>query len=160
MKDSKTELLVMQGLVAGLYAALTWALPALAFGPIQFRLAEVMTLLAFYNKKFIPGLTIGCAIANILSPFGIYDILFGTLASLLALILMSRTRNLFLASLMPALMSPIIGLVILLTSTEPVAFFLITGQIMISEILVVTVLGIPFFKILLQNHKINHYVAK
>lgn len=160
MKDSKTELLVMQGLVAGLYAALTWALPALAFGPIQFRFAEVMTLLAFYNRKFIPGLTIGCMIANILSPFGIYDILFGTLASLLALILMSRTRNLFLASLMPALMSPIIGLVILLTSTEPVAFFLVTGQIMISEILVVTVLGIPFFKILLQNQKIHYYVEK
>ncbi|MDD7183948.1 QueT transporter family protein, partial [Peptostreptococcus porci] len=56
-----------QAMVAALYAVLTWAIPSLSYGPIQFRVSEIMTLLAFYNPQYVIGLTVGCAIANLFS---------------------------------------------------------------------------------------------
>ena len=139
------------GVLAALYALLTYALPSLAYGPIQFRLSEVMTLLAFIDPFYILPLTLGCALANLGSPFGMIDVIVGSFASFLALYFMSRTRNIFLASLWPTFFSFIIGLEILILSNEPINFFLVTGQIMISEFIVVTLIGIPFLKIIEKN---------
>ncbi len=71
--------------IAALYVVLTLALPAMAYGPIQFRLSEVMTLLAFIDPFYILPISLGCAIANLASPFGIIDVIVGTLASFLSL---------------------------------------------------------------------------
>ena len=139
------------GVVAALYAVLTLSLPSFAYGPIQFRLSEVMTLLAFINPFYILPLTLGCGIANLASPFGLIDVLVGSLASFLALYAMSKTKNLFLASLWPTFFSFIIGLEILVLSEEPINFFLLTGQIMISQFIVVTLIGIPFLKAIMKN---------
>lgn len=139
------------GVVAALYSVLTYALPSLAYGPIQFRLSEVMTLLAFIDPFYILPLTLGCAIANLGSPFGMVDVIVGSLASFLALYSMSKTKNIFLASLWPTFFSFIIGLEILILSNEPINFFLVTSQIMISEFIVVTIIGIPFLKIMEKN---------
>lgn len=139
------------GVVAALYAVLTLALPSLAYGPIQFRLSEVMTLLAFIDPFYILPLTLGCAIANLGSPFGIVDVLVGSLASFLALYSMSKTKNLFVASLWPTVFCFIIGLEILVLSKEPINFFLLTGQIMMSEFIVVTIIGVPFLKAITKN---------
>ncbi|HHX61678.1 MAG TPA: QueT transporter family protein [Epulopiscium sp.] len=139
------------GVVAALYAVLTLALPSFAYGPIQFRLSEVMTLLAFIDPFYILPLTLGCAISNLGSPFGMVDVVVGSFASFLALYAMSKTKNLFLASLWPTFFCFIIGLEILVLSEEPINFFLITGQIMISEFIVVTIIGIPFLKAIMKN---------
>lgn len=145
--------LVRGAMVAALYAVLTLALPA--YGPLQFRLSEIMTLLAFYNPFYIIPLTLGCAIANIASPFGIIDVIFGSLASFLALTAMSKTKNIYLASLWPAFFSIIIGLEIMFLSTEPINFFLVTGQIMLSEFIVVTIIGVPVIKAFMKNEYIE-----
>ena len=145
--------LVRGAMVAALYAVLTLALPA--YGPLQFRLSEIMTLLAFYNPFYIIPLTIGCAIANLASPFGIIDVIFGSLASFLALTAMSKTKNIYLASIWPAFFSIIIGLEIMFLSTEPINFFLVTGQIMLSQFIVVTIIGIPVIKVFMKNKYIE-----
>ena len=75
----KTNRLVRGAVIAALYAMLTLTIPA--YGALQFRLSEVMTLLAYFDPFYIIPLTIGCAIANIASPFGIIDVIFGSLAS-------------------------------------------------------------------------------
>lgn len=149
-----TKKLVRGAAVAAIYALLTLALPA--YGSLQFRLSEILTLLAFYNPFYIVPLTVGCAIANIASPFGIIDVIFGSLASFLALTAMSKTKNIYLASIWPSFFSFIIGLEIMLLSTEPVNFFLITGQIMLSEFIVVTVIGVPLLKLIEQNDYIKN----
>lgn len=149
----KTNKLVRGAIIAALYAILTLTLPA--YGPLQFRLSEIMTLLAFVNPFYILPLTLGCAIANLASPFGIVDVIFGSLASFLALTAMSKTKNIYLASIWPAFFSFIIGLEIMFLSQEPVNFFLITGQIMLSEFLVVTVIGVPVFKTIMKNEYIT-----
>ena len=143
--------LVRASVIAALYVVLTYSLPALAYGPIQFRLSEVMTLLAFIDPFYILPLTLGCAIANIGSPFGIIDVIVGSIASFLALYSMSKTKNIYIASLFPTLFSFMIGLEILFLSNEPINFFLITGQIMISQFVVVSILGVILFKGLEKN---------
>lgn len=149
-----------QAMVAALYAVLTWAIPSLSYGPIQFRVSEIMTLLAFYNPQYVIGLTVGCAIANLFSSLGTIDIFVGTLASFLALFAMSKIKNIWIASLMPALSAIIIGAEIVLVSPEPVSYFLITGQIMISELIIVTGCGVVLFKILEKNKQFSKVVLE
>lgn len=154
----KTNRLVRGAVIAALYAMLTLTLPA--YGALQFRLSEIMTLLAYFDAFYIIPLTIGCAIANLASPFGIVDVIFGSLASLLALTAMSKTKNIYIASIWPAFFSFIIGLEIMFLSTEPVNFFLVTGQIMLSEFVVVTIIGVPVIKYIIRNEYIQRLVTK
>ncbi|NLW40264.1 MAG: QueT transporter family protein [Tissierellia bacterium] len=148
----KTNKLAKAGIVAALYVILTYALPTLAYGPIQFRLSEILTLLAYMDPFYIGPLTLGCAIANIASPFGIIDVIFGTLASFITLNCMSRTKNIFLASIWPSVFSFIVGLEIWFLSETPVNFFLVTGQIMLSQFIVVSIIGVPIFKLIERNN--------
>ena len=78
--------IMFAGVVAALYATLTIAVAPIAYGPLQFRIAEVLCILPFFFPITVPGLFIGCVIANLLSPYGILDIVAGSAASLLAAI--------------------------------------------------------------------------
>ena len=73
--------------IAALYAALTYVSAPLAFGQVQFRLSEILTVLPYFTPAAIPGLFIGCVLANVASPFGPVDIICGSLATLLAALL-------------------------------------------------------------------------
>jgi len=72
------------GVIAAVYAAVTIALSFISYGPIQFRIAEALTILPFFFPFTIWGLFVGCIIANLISPYMLLDIVFGSLASLLA----------------------------------------------------------------------------
>jgi len=72
------------GIVAAIYAALTLALAPISYGNVQFRIAEALTILPFFFPVTLPGLFIGCIIANLFSPYGILDVVAGSTASLLA----------------------------------------------------------------------------
>ena len=84
---------VQGALIAAVYAALTYAVAPLSFGATQFRISEALTILPVFTPAAIPGLAIGCVIANIGSPFGPIDIVLGTLATLLAALMTRLTRN-------------------------------------------------------------------
>ena len=88
---SKTKKITRIGVVAGLYAALTLALGFISYGPIQFRISEVMTLLPLFGKEYILSLTIGCFLANIIGPYGVADIVLGTLATFISVYLVYLT---------------------------------------------------------------------
>ena len=77
---------VTAGIIAALYALLTYlsAVLGLAYGPVQFRLSEGLCVLAAATPAAIPGLTIGCLVSNLSSPFGVIDIIFGAVATLIA----------------------------------------------------------------------------
>lgn len=79
-----TRSLCLSGIIAALYAALTLCLPALSYGTLQCRLSEALTLLPLVLPQAVPGLAVGCLVSNLLSPVGVWDVLFGTLATLLA----------------------------------------------------------------------------
>jgi len=76
--------IVFAGVIAALYAALTIAIAPIAYGPLQFRIAEALCILPFFFPAAVPGLFIGCIIANLLSPYGMLDVVVGSAASLFA----------------------------------------------------------------------------
>ena len=86
--------LLRNSLLAAIYAALTLGLAPFSYGPIQVRLSECLTLLAFCSRRWIPGLTIGCFLANVGSPFGLPDMVLGTLATFLGIWPMHRLKSL------------------------------------------------------------------
>lgn len=92
MKKS-TVYTVQAALIAAIYAALTYAVAPLSFGVSQFRISEALTILPVFTPAAVPGLAIGCIIANIGSPYGPIDILLGTTATLLAALMTRLTRN-------------------------------------------------------------------
>lgn len=71
-------------IVGAIYAVLTMVLAPIGYGPIQFRLSEVLCILPFFFPFSAWGLFVGCVIANLLSAYGIIDVVFGSLATLLA----------------------------------------------------------------------------
>ena len=91
------------GIMAAIYAVLTLALPIPQFGAIQFRVAEAMTVLPFLFPEAIPGLAVGCFIANLLGSPMVVDWLFGTAATLIAAIWTSKLRHQRLAPLPPVI---------------------------------------------------------
>lgn len=96
-----TQQLTTAAIIAAVYAVLTLALPIPQYQSIQFRVAEAMTVLPFLFPEAIPGLTVGCFLANLLgSPMPV-DWIVGTAATLLAAIWTSRLRRRALAPLPP-----------------------------------------------------------
>lgn len=77
-----TKRLCRAGVIAALYAALTYAFAPLAYGPFQFRPAEALCILPVFFPEAIPALYIGCMLSNLASPYFVYDVLIGSLATL------------------------------------------------------------------------------
>ena len=107
MKDTKT--LARGAIIAALYAVLTLLLQPLSYGEVQIRFSEALTLLPILMPEAVPALAVGCLLANILGGCMAVDIVFGTLATLLAALCTRRLRERFwLAALMPVLFNGVI----------------------------------------------------
>lgn len=149
----KTKYLVRTAMTAALYAALTIAFSSLSYGPIQLRLSEIMVLLAFIDFAYIPGLVIGCIIANIFSPMGFADMAFGSIATFISVLLISKTRNLLLSTIYPAIINGII-VALELYFILKLPFLISFGEVALGEFIVVTCIGYPIFKYILKNKKL------
>ncbi|MDR1530921.1 MAG: QueT transporter family protein [Clostridiales bacterium] len=148
--------LVVAGMIAAAYTVLTLApvVKELSFYAVQLRLAEILNLAAFIDPIYGTGVVLGCFISNLASPFGMMDALLGTAATALAVFLIGRTKNLFAASLWPALVNgAIIGAEINFFENVPLgpAWFLNPLLVMAGELAVVTAVGYPVFKFFVLN---------
>lgn len=164
MKNNKklTLYITEAAIIAALYAGLTYfaSVFGIAYGNVQFRFSEALTVLACFTPAAIPGLTIGCFIGNLGSPFGIMDIILGTLATFLAAYFTYVTRtlggklNYILAPLFSTLFNAvIIGIEIAVFLPEGLTWagFAISAlQVGAGELAVCCVLGIPL-RILLNK---------
>ena len=103
MKQTKTNdkirYLVVTGVIAGLYTALTLVLAPVSYGMVQCRLSEALTVLAAYTPAAIPGLTAGCVLANLLGGSQPLDIVVGSFATFLAAWLSYCLRHIRLGGL-------------------------------------------------------------
>ena len=136
--------------VAALYVALTYALGFMSYGNIQFRVAEALMLLCFYKKDYGIALTLGCFIANIFSPMMLMDMVFGTLATVLAVLLIFISPNLYIASLAPVLTNAVI-VGIELTVAFKTPFWLNALEVAAGEFVCVSIVGVILFKLLEKN---------
>ena len=103
MKNKNTQKLTLAAMVAAAYAVLSLlgAVFGITYGPIQVRFSEALCLLPFLFPETAWGLGVGCLIANLFSPYGVLDIVVGSLATLIAALITSRCRNVWLAALPP-----------------------------------------------------------
>lgn len=151
-----TRALARAGIIAALYAALTWVFGDLAYGPLQIRPAEALCILPIFFIEAVPGLFVGCALANLLSGYGLYDIGLGSLTTLVAAILtfiigVLLKRNLLsaiLGGIPPVLFNAIvIPFVIILGDAETpmTAYWVLFGEFMLTQSVWVYALGIPLY---------------
>lgn len=150
-----TKKLVTTAVVAATYAAITLALSFISYGPIQFRIAEVMVLLPFIRKEYILGLTLGCFLANVIGPYGVPDIIFGTIATFISTylvyltskIMKNKKGSIFIASLWPTIVNAII-IGAELNIFFGVPLFIAILNVGFGQFVVITIIGVPLFKIL------------
>ena len=156
-----TKRLCRAGIIAALYAALTYAFAPFAFGPFQIRPAEALCILAAFFPEAIPALWIGCMLSNLASPYFVYDVLIGSLATLLAAFisylvgrfLKKEPFRFFISGLFPILFNAVIIpfiIVFLCGGTEgytstTVAYFTYAASIALTETVWVYGLGAPVY---------------
>lgn len=92
------------GILAALYIVLTLLTYEFSYLGVQFRVAEILMIMCFFRKDSIIGLTIGCAIANLFS-FSLWDVIFGTLATVISCVLMMFSKWLLLAIMAPVILN-------------------------------------------------------
>lgn len=109
---NKTRFLVYAAVTAALYAVLTLAFSALSYGPVQLRISELLTVLPIFAPFAMPGLTVGCIVANLIGGYGIYDILIGSLATFLGAVGTRLLRK----RPVPAMLSPVVSNALLVGS--------------------------------------------
>lgn len=93
MKDRKVTYLVQAAMIAAIYVVLTLVFSAFSFGQVQVRISEGLTILPYFTPAAIPGLFIGCLIANTIAGAAVPDIIFGSLATLAGAYFSRRLRG-------------------------------------------------------------------
>lgn len=82
-RRNKTYLMVYAAAIAAIYVVLTCLFAPISFGPVQFRISEALCILPYFTPAAIPGLFIGCLLGNMIGGAMIWDIIFGSLATLI-----------------------------------------------------------------------------
>lgn len=143
------------GASAAVYIVATILCAPLAYEAVQFRVSEMLMLLCWYEKDYILAMTVGCLTANLFSSLAMLDVLFGTMATLIAVVLMYLLRKrvgLFTASLFPVISNAlIIGLEIKIVAGDP--FWINAGFVALGEFVCVSILGVTVFKLLEKNKR-------
>lgn len=154
MNKASLRALTTGAAVAALYAvaALVSNMLGIGCGPIQFRLSEALCLLPLICPSAVYGLTVGCLIANLMSPYGLPDLVFGTLATFLAASLTRRCKSERLAVLPPVLCNALVVGAVLAAEEAGVAaaalplLFYHCLTVGIGEALSVCLLGLPLLR--------------
>ncbi len=157
MNKMNVNLLVRVSILAALYFVLTVLVSPLSYGAIQFRFSEVLVLLVFYKKEYGISLILGCFLANLFSPLGWVDVVFGTFATAITVFFMTKVKNLFIATLIPTLFCIIVGIELHYVSDLPL--IITTLQVMAGEFVVVTILGYPLFRVLEKNQAFMNFIG-
>lgn len=136
--------------VAALYAVCTICISPLSYGQVQFRLSEILVLLAFFHPDYGIGLTIGCAVANLFSPLAALDVPIGTAATVLAVLCIYKSRHIGVAALFPVLFN---GLLVgaELSLFYHIPFWATAAGVAAGELAVVVCIGVPCFRLLSRN---------
>ena len=160
-----TKKMAVAAIVGAAYAALTMALAPISYGPIQMRVSEVLCILPFFMPCTTWGLFIGCMVSNLISAAGVWDVVFGSLATLGACLCIqalgqrginaSSWPHIILAMLMPVVWNAfIVGGMLTWSFTDTplfrfnTQFWIFAGEVGLGELIVMFVLGIPFLKLL------------
>ena len=143
MKNKSIRFVATAAVIAALYAALTWVFQPISFWAVQFRVSEALCVLPFFTPAAIPGVTLGCLLGNLITGAAIWDVIFGTLATLIGAVGSYLLRkNKWLVPIPPIVSNMIIIPWVLrfaYGAEDAIPFMMLT--VGIGEILAIYVLG-------------------
>ncbi len=162
MKPFTAKRLCRAGVISALYVALTYAFGALSYsGFLEIRPAEALTILPLFFGEAVPALYIGCMIANLGSPFFVYDVFIGSLATLIASLctyfigktVRNKVAKFTLGGLFPVVINAIVIPMIIVFlckdtggyESVKTAYFVFAGSIFITQAVWVYGLGAPIY---------------
>ena len=158
-RNNKASFITHAAIIAALYVVLTYlaSMLGLSNGAIQIRFSEALTILPYFTPAAIPGLFIGCIISNILSGAVVWDVVFGSLATLMGAVFtyLLRKKSKWLAPLPPILSNTVIVPFVLTYAygvPDGLAFLMLT--VGIGEVISCGVLGTLLLRCL-EKHR-NH----
>ena len=160
----KTSYVARCSIIAAAYAVLTLAFPVLSYGAIQVRISEALCVLPFFMKEAVAGLTVGCLVANIAGiAFGTtpWDIVIGTLATLVAALITRKIKRKWLVPLPTVIVNALfIGTMItyiILQDFTPLVLLVNMSTVALGEIIACYALGVPLMMMLSKHLKGEKY---
>jgi uncharacterized membrane protein len=144
------------GLLAGIYAILTMLPPfsGFGYGPVQVRVSETLTVLPFLFPWAKWGLYIGCIVANLASPFLVWDISLGALASLISGFLTERMPSPYLAPLPPVLVNAFL-VSAYVAPLSGLSYWPVFAHILLGQAISCYLFGLPLLLFLIRNPHIT-----
>ena len=165
-KKLSVHSLVRCAVIAAVYVVVCLVLAPFSYGAIQVRVAEALCLLPVFGAEYIVGVTLGCFLANLLGST-VIDVVFGTLATLLACLLTYKLRDIRVKGLaIPASLPPVVFNMIIVGAFE-ITFFFSDGAptaalavfnavtVGIGELISCTILGVALVKLIESNAGLN-----
>ena len=165
-KKLSVRRLVRCAVIAAVYVVVCLVLAPFSYGAVQVRVAEALCLLPIFGAEYIVGVTLGCFLANLIGST-VIDVVFGTLATLMACLVTYKLRNVRIKGLaIPASLPPVIFNMIIVGAFE-ITFFFSDGAptaalaafnavtVGIGEIISCTVLGVALVKLIESNDSLH-----
>lgn len=166
MKNLSVRRLVRCAVIAAVYVVVCLVLAPFSYGAVQVRVAEALCLLPVFGAEYIVGVTLGCFLANLLGST-VVDVVFGTLATLLACLVTYKLRDIRVKGLaIPASLPPVVFNMIIVGAFE-ITFFFSDGAptamlavfnavtVGIGELISCTILGVALVKLIESNASLN-----
>ncbi len=166
MKNLSVRRLVRCAVIAAVYVVVCLVLAPFSYGAVQVRVAEALCLLPVFGTEYIVGVTLGCFLANLLGST-VVDVVFGTLATLLACHVTYKLRDIRVKGLaIPASLPPVVFNMIIVGAFE-ITFFFSDGAptamlavfnavtVGIGELISCTILGVALVKLIESNAGLN-----
>ena len=166
MKNLSVRRLVRCAVIAAVYVVVCLVLAPFSYGAVQVRVAEALCLLPVFGAEYIVGVTLGCFLANMLGST-VVDVVFGTLATLLACLVTYKLRDIRVKGLaIPASLPPVVFNMIIVGAFE-ITFFFSDGAptamlavfnavtVGIGELISCTILGVALVKLIESNAGLN-----
>lgn len=157
-----TKILVRAGLISALYVVLSLITFPIASGAIQFRISEALTILPLFFIEAVPALFVGCLLSNFITGCMVFDVLFGSLITLVASLLTYLTGilikniklSLVIGGIFPVILNALfLPLIWLLAGVIEYAYWVQVGILLISQALSVYLLGFPLGLAILRKEK-------
>jgi len=138
-------------MIGAIYVVITLIFAPISYGLFQVRISEMLMVLPYFTGAAIPGLFVGCLIANIIGGHGILDIIFGSLATLISAYLVSKISNKYLVPLPPVIINAlIVGMVLHLVLGFPL--YLTALMVGAGQLVACYGLGLPLL-LILEKHR-------
>ena len=166
MKNLSVRRLVRCAVIAAVYVVVCLVLAPFSYGAVQVRVAEALCLLTVFGAEYIVGVTLGCFLANLLGST-VVDVVFGTLATLLACLVTYKLRDIRVKGLaIPASLPPVVFNMIIVGAFE-ITFFFSDGAptamlavfnavtVGIGELISCTILGVALVKLIESNESLK-----